>query len=79
MTVQLAVAPETAQPVDQVLGPLHREGRDDDVAAVVRGGAQDVLELLQRVIQRLVVAVAVGGLHQHHVRLVNGLGILHQR
>src|SRR3546814_15314893 len=58
------LAPEV---VDQVLRTSDGEGGHQHVAAIAMGLLQDAGQLLDRVFVAAVVAVAIGGLHEHHV------------
>ena len=49
--------------VDQLLRPLHREGRNDDIAAARKCLRNGLVELLDRWLQGFVIAVAVGRFH----------------
>ena len=64
----IALAP-LAQDVEQLLGALEREGRDDDVAAALKRRADGLVKFLDRRRERLVQAIAVGRLHDDGVDL----------
>ena len=66
---------DLAQEVEQLLGTAHGEGRDDDVAALGEDIVDEGCQGLGIALGGLVVAVAVGGLHDDIVGLGDGLGV----
>jgi hypothetical protein len=71
----LALAGEGVQVVHELLRAAHGEGGDEHAAAARGGLAHDAGERGAGVVVRRVVAVAVGGLHDHGVRARRGLRV----
>ena len=69
---------DLAQEIEHFLGAAHGEAGDDQVAAPVEGVLQDGGQGGHIVWPGAVAAVAVGGLHHHIVRLMDGLGVPQQ-
>ncbi len=68
---------ETAQHPQQLLRPIHREGRDQDGAAARRRVTDDPHQLVFRT--RSMGPIAVRGLEQQYVGRGNGLGVREDR
>ncbi len=60
------------QVVHELLRASHRKGGDEQPSAPLRCFGDDARKVLPRGIDTLVIAVAVGGLHDHDVRRVRG-------
>ena len=79
MLRQTAFPVEAPEVVDQVLRTSDGEGGHQHVAAIAMGLLQDAGQLLDRVFVAAVVAVAIGGLHEHHVSFLEHGRRMHQR
>ena len=66
---------DLADEVQNFLRASHRKGRDDHIAAPGDGLVDDVRQILRIALGGLMVAVAVGGFHDHIIRLRQRLGI----
>jgi hypothetical protein len=60
-------APQSAEGVQQLLGALQRERRDQHLAAAIEGAAEDGLEVIFELLDGTVQAVAVGTFHHQDV------------
>jgi len=67
---------EFPQDVEDLLGPLHREGRDDDLFIPGDAVTDGVQELGLAVLEGAVHAVSVGGLHKQVIRVEYLVGVL---
>jgi hypothetical protein len=77
---QATRALELDQDVQQFLRATQRERRHHHVAAPVHQGLHhDLMELLDGAVECLVVPIAVGRLHQQHVRVVDRRRVAHDR
>ena len=64
------------QKIQHLLGATHRKTGHDHIAAPVKGALQDFSQLVHIIRARAVQPVAVGGLHEHIVRLADIGGVL---
>ena len=64
----LALPDQVVQEPDEVLGPTDGEGRDEEHAAVARHVGDDRDQLAHGLVRIGVLAVAIGRLHDDHVR-----------
>jgi len=70
---------QAVEVIQQVLGPLNGKGGDQDVPASLYRVIDDLAEFIINVLGTVVVAISVGGLHDHVIGMIKDRGIVGER